>query len=278
MNAFLKTRKRATATALAAGALLVGGAGAAIAPAAAAPSGPFGSGTTSSPGVAGAGGLGGLSSLFGGKGTTALPGPGLFKALFAIFGAVQTQVPTIAGPIIAQAQTAGTITQTEATQLTALVSAKGPTSTGMGTGIGMGSGSGPGSTPGSGTPFAKPSAGEIAVLHKVIGGVLGQLPSIAGPVLAAEVTNGDITQADSDAITKIISGLAAISSNATLVSSTATGMAGATAGGAGGFLTSLASELAGKLKKPATSTKAKKPAKHKHHTKASGTTRTHHSG
>ncbi|HWH10027.1 MAG TPA: hypothetical protein VG165_02790 [Solirubrobacteraceae bacterium] len=272
MNAFLKTRTRAAAATLAAGALLVGGASAAIAPAAAAPAGLFGSGTTGGQGVqglGGAGGLSGLSGLFGGTGASALPGPGLFKAVFALFGAVETQVPTIAGPIIAQAQTAGTITPAEATQLTTLLSAHTLTS--------MTSGAGAGKVPtGSGTPFTKPSAGEIAVIHKVIAAVLGALPTITAPVLVAEVVNGDLTQAESDSITKLIAGLSAMASNASVVSST-TGIVGGSAGAGGNLLSKLASEFAGKLKKPASSAKTHKK-KHKHHAKVTTSTRTHHAG
>jgi hypothetical protein len=204
---------------------------------------------------------------------------GIFKALFAVFGAVHAAVPGIAAPIITAGVTAGTITQAEATQLTALLAAQQP--------LGAGAGSSGGSGSGTGTPFTKPSAGEITVLHQVITAVLGQLPTIAAPVLAAEVANGDITQAESDMFTKLITGFASISSSAKTPGSTATGsstLAGLTGSTAGGnLLSTLASEFAGKLdKKPAAKPKAKKSTKKttKHHTvrKASTTTRTHHSG
>jgi hypothetical protein len=246
MNAFLTTRRRAAAATLAAGALLVGGAGAAIAPASAAPSSPFGLGTTASQGFQGAGIIG---SLMGGKGTTGLPGVGVFKALFALLGAVQSQVPGIAAPIIAQAQTAGTITPAEATQLTGLlakpISMIGP--------IGAGAGSAP--------PLGRPSTGELTVLHQVIVAVLGQLPSITAPVLAAEVANTDLTQGEADAITKIIARLASISSNPSAVGSAASGMMGGTQG-AGSLLAALEQTLGGK-----SSAKPAKKAKHHKHRK-----------
>jgi hypothetical protein len=251
MNAFLTTRRRAAAATLAAGALLVGGAGAAIAPASAAPSSPFGLGTTASQGFQGAPGAGGaagiIGSLMGGKGTTGLPGVGVFKALFALLGAVQSQVPGIAAPIIAQAQTAGTITPAEATQLTGLlakpISMIGP--------IGGGAG--------SATPLGRPSAGELTVLHQVIVAVLGQLPAITAPVLAAEVANSDLTQGEADAITKIIARLASISSNSTAVGSAGSGMMGGTQG-AGSLLAALEQTLGGK----SSARPAKKAKHHKH--------------
>ena len=229
----------------------MGGAGAAIAPAAAAPSNPFGLGATGAQGFQGApGGAGSIiASLIGGKGATGLPGLGVFKALFALLSAVQTQVPTIAAPIIAQAQGAGTITPAEATQLAGLlakpISMMGP--------IGAG--------PGSATPFGKPSAGELTVLHQVIAAVLGQLPAITAPVLVAEVANTDLTQAEADAITKLIGRLASIASNPSAIGSAATGMTGSTQG-AGNFLSALESTLGGKFTKP-----AKKTAKHHKHKK-----------
>jgi hypothetical protein len=285
MNAFLTTRRRAAAATLAAGALLVGGAGAAIAPASAAPPSVFGSGTTGAQGLQGLGGAGGLASLFGGgstgsagglaslfgggQGSSGLPGIGLFKAIFAVFGAVQAQVPTIAAPIIAQAQTAGTITPAEATHLTTLLAAKGPLG-----------GAGGAATAGSGTPLGKPSAGELTVLHSVITAVLGQLPTITGPVLAAEVTNGDLTQAEADAITKLISHLSGLSSSSSVTS----GVAGSVAGGGGNLLSTLVSALSGKLGKSTSKTtskstsKTKHAVKHHHHKAKTTTTRTHHSG
>ncbi|MEA2372536.1 MAG: hypothetical protein QOH12_2930 [Solirubrobacteraceae bacterium] len=250
MNAFLTTRRRAAAATLAAGALLVGGAGAAIAPASAAPSSPFGLGTTAIQGFQGAPGAGGaagiIGSLMGGKGTTGLPGVGVFKALFALLGAVQSQVPGIAAPIIAQAQTAGTITPAEATQLTGLLARPiGP--------IGAGAG--------SATAFGRPSTGELTVLHQVIVAVLGQLPAITAPVLAAEVANTDLTQGEADAIAKIIARLASISSNPTAVGSAASGMLGGTQG-AGNLLAALEQTLGGK-----SSAKPAKKAKHHKHRK-----------
>jgi hypothetical protein len=278
MNAFLETRRRAAAATLAAGALLVGGAGVAIAPAAAAPSGFFGSGATGAQGFQGAlGGTGAggiLASLFGGgtagsagSSATGLPGAGLFKALFALFGAVQTQVPAIAAPIITQAQTAGTITAAEGTQLTTIFSGK---SLGMGIGMGMGMGGTAGT--GAAPQFTKPSAGELTVLHQVITAVLAALPSITTPVLATEVTNGDLTQTEAATITKIIATIASMSSNTKAVGSAATGMMGSTAG-AGSFLSTLESALSSKVKP-----KVKKSTKHaKHHTKTTKSTKAHHS-
>jgi hypothetical protein len=278
MNAFLTTRRRAAATALAAGALLVGGAGAAIAPAAAAPSNLFGSGTTGGQGFQGS--LGGAGGLLGGflgggtSGTTALPGIGLFKALFAVLGAVQTQVPGIAAPIIAQAQTAGTITAAEATQLTSLVSAQ--HGIGMGLGTSQTTGAGAGKQGASGTAFTPPSAGELTVLHAVMAAVLAQLPTIAAPVLASEVTNGDLTQAEADMFTKIIAGISSMAAKPSTAASTIAGMTGGPTGGS--LLSTLESKLAG-IKKPAKKPAVKpavKSTKH-HHKKGGTTTRSSHS-
>lgn len=243
MNGLLN-RRRATA-AVAAATLLLGGIGAGGAAAQTTMSTP--------PPITGHAQLGsGLGLGLGlGSGSSAtpgggLPGMGLFKALFAVFGAVRTAVPTIAAPIIAQAVTAGTITQAQADQLTALVAGHHPTPT-MGT---------------TTTPPAKPSAAELTVLHSVITAVLGQLGTIAAPVLAAEVTAGDITQAESDMIAKIITGLASIKAPASM----ATGLA---AGAASGTLAaSLESKVTAKVK---THVKAKH-ARAKHAAKAHRTT------
>ena len=230
----------------------MGGGGAVIAPAAAAPSHAFGLGTTGIQGFQGAPGVGSgagsiLSGLIGGKGTTGLPGVGVFKALFALLSAVQTQVPTIAAPIVAQAQAAGTITPAEATQLSGLL-AKPMAMIGP-----MGGGAG------SSTPLGRPSTGELTVLRQVIAAVLGQLPTITAPVLVAEVADTDLTQGEADAITKIIARLASISSNQSAVGSAATGMTGSTQG-AGSFLAALEKTLGG----TSSARPAKKARHHKH--------------
>jgi hypothetical protein len=170
----------------------------------------------------------GLGVGFGLGGSTAtpgagLPGLGLFKALFALFGAVRTAVPTIAAPIVAQAVTAGTITPAEADQLTALLAGKHPTA-----------------MAGTTAKPAKPSAAEITVLHSVITAILGQLATIAAPVLATEVTAGDLTQAQADMIAKILTGLASIKSPL---------MSGLTTHAGGGMLTtSLAATVTAQVK------------------------------
>jgi hypothetical protein len=249
MNALPTIRRRVVATGLATAALLLGGAGAATAQANSLPTGLFGSApaTQTAPG-SGTGGVG--TSLLGGKGATGLPGIGLFKALFAIFGAVRTQVPTIAAPIIAQGVTDGTITQAEADQLTALLAGKNP---GAGTPT-------PGSAP------AKPSAGELAVLRKVFAAILGQLATIAAPVLAAEVTAGDITQAQADMIAKVLTGLGAAKLPAVPGTTPAIGSAGSP--GIGNLLSTLQAKVTSQVKKA---------TKHHKHKKAHTTVRSHRS-
>jgi hypothetical protein len=219
MNGF--PNRRLTAAAAATLALVVGGIGAGSAGA------QGGSMSTPAPITSHAGlssGLGlGVGFGLGGSSATpgaGLPGLGLFKALFALFGAVRTAVPTIAAPIVAQAVTAGTITPAEADQLTGLLSGKHAAAGAMPT---------------------KPSAAEITVLHSVIAAVLGQLPTIAAPVLATEVTAGDLTQAQAEMITRILTGLAAIKAPA---------MSGLTTHAGGGMLaTSLASKVTAQVKK-----------------------------
>jgi hypothetical protein len=252
MNALPTIRRRVVATGLATAALLLGGAGAATAQANSLPTGLFGSApaTQTAPG-SGAGGLG--TSLLGGKGATGLPGIGLFKAVFAIFGAVRTQVPTIAAPIIAQGVTDGTITQAEADQLTALLAGKKP---GAGT-----------PTPGSAPAPAKPSAGEIAVLRKVFAAILGQLATIAAPVLAAEVTAGDITQAQADLITKVLTSLSAAKLPA-VPGTTPAAIGSAGSPGAGSLLSTLQAKVTSQVKKA---------TKHHKHKKAHTTVRSHRS-
>lgn len=220
MNGFPNRRLAAAATATLA--LVVGGIGAGSAGA------DGGSMSTPAPITAHAGLPSGLAVGFGLGGSPAtagagLPGVGLFKALFAVFGAVRTAVPTIAAPIVAQAVTAGTITQAQADQLTALLGGKHPTAT----------------TGTTATP-TKPSAAEITVLHSVITAILGQLATIAAPVLATEVTAGDLTQAQADMITKILTGLASIHSPL---------MSGLTThAGSGMLTTSLASTVTAQVK------------------------------
>jgi hypothetical protein len=92
----------------------------------------------------------------------------------------------------------------------------------------------------------KPSAGEITVLHSVIAAILGQVATIAAPVLASEVTAGDLTQSEADLITKILTSL------------TTAGAGGlATHAVAGTLTTSLASTVTAQVKKHI-------KAKHKH--------------
>ncbi len=244
MKRFLTLRGRRAATILVTGALVVGGGAAAAGTTAYAQppgGGPFAPGTTSQT----TSGLG--AGLFGGQGKSTLPGAGLFKAVFAIFGAVRTQVPVIAAPIIAQGVTDKTITQAEATALTAWLSGQHPT------------------TPGTAT---KPSAGEITVLRKVIAAVLGQLATIAAPVLVQEVANGDLTQSEADMITKIIGGLAGKLAGATSTvpaPTTTTGLSGTAA--SGGLLAALESKVAAQVKKTT--------RHHKHKKTTTQTARTH---
>jgi hypothetical protein len=121
---------------------------------------------------------------------------GLFKAVFDVFGAVRTQAPAVAAPVIADGVTAGTITQAEADQLTALFA---------GTGFG---GFGVGGTGGTHAPAF--STGQRTVLHAAITAIVGQLGVIAKPVLDADVTAGSITQAQEDLILKVLSKLSSI--------------------------------------------------------------------
>ncbi|HEU0318667.1 MAG TPA: hypothetical protein VFR49_15125 [Solirubrobacteraceae bacterium] len=244
MNRFLTLRGRLAATILVTGALVVGGAAAGTTAYAQTPGGGlFASGTTSQT----TSGLG--AGLFGGQGKSMLPGAGLFKAVFAIFGAVRTEVPVIAGPIIAQGVTDKTITQAEAAQLTAWLSGQDATTSGAPT---------------------KPSAGEISVLRKVIAAVLGQLPTIAAPVLVQEVANGDLTQGEADMIAKILGGLAGKLAGATSgvpAPTTTTGLSGTAA--SGGLLAALESKVAAQVKKT---------TRHRKHKKTTTqTTRTHRS-
>jgi hypothetical protein len=126
-------------------------------------------------------------------------GGGLFKTVFGILGAVRTQVPTIAAPIISDAVTAKQITQAQADQLTALLSGKKPTDPTTtvkafgGTGGGMHFG-----------PAMKLAPEQLAVLHKVMAAVLAKLPDIAKPVIDKAVADGDLTQKQADMITKVI--------------------------------------------------------------------------
>ena len=239
MNAIFTNRGRLAATVLAATALLLGGAGAT-----ASAQGPLGGlfGSPASTQTAPAGLGGGIG----------LPGIGLFKALFAIFGAVRTQVPTIAAPIISQAVTDGTITAAEADQLTMWLAGQHPQAM-------AGAGE-------SQTTKTKPSAGEIAVLRKVFAAVVGQLATIAAPVLAAEVTNGDITQGEADMITKILGRLSAAKTTTPGSEGTAPSTAGVGAGAASGnLLATVETKVAALVKK------STRHHKHKHKT----ATRTH---
>jgi hypothetical protein len=169
------------------------------------------------------------------------PGLGLFKALFAVFGAVRAEVPTIAAPIIAQGVAGGTITPAEATELTALLAGKrGPT--------------------GPTGPATKPSAGEISVLRKVFAAVIGQLPAIAAPVLVGEVAAGDITQAEADAITKVLTGLSSLKTpGAAPAGAGPTGTAGA-----GGLLSRLESKVAAEVRTTAEHRKHKRHGTRSH--------------
>lgn len=195
-------------------------------------------------GTAGAATSNPLSGLFGSPPATGqttptvgLPGMGLFKAAFAIFGAVHTALPAIAAPIIAQGVTDQTITPAEATQLTTLLA-----------------GQHMAPTMGAGGPPTKPSAGEIAILHKIFAAVLGQLATIAAPVLAKEVTAGDITQAEADLITKIITRLSGALSSATPTTTAPAALTGSAM--SGNLLSTLASTLTTQVHKTT-----------KHHTK-----------
>lgn len=245
MKAILTNRGRLAATVLAATALLLGSTAAATASAQGPLSGLFGSPASTQTTPTGIGGA------------TGLPGFGLFKALFAVFGAVRTQVPTIAAPIISQAVTDGTITPAEAQQLTAWLSGQHPQA-----------------MAGAGAPAmtkTKPSAGEIAVLRKVFAAVLGQLATIAAPVLVAEVANGDLTQGEADMITKILGRLSAAttSTGTTGAGAAAPSTAGLGAGAASGnLLASVETKVATQVKK------ASHHHKHKHKTAA----RTHRVG
>ncbi len=203
MHRFLILRGRTAATVLVTGALVVGGASAGTTAYAQTPGG----------GLLGSGASGQTTSgvgagRFGGQGQTGLPGLGLLKAVFAVFGAVRAQVPAIAGPIIAQGVSDKTITQAEADQLTAWLSGRHPMTS---------------------APAAKPSAGEIGVLRQVIAAVLGHLGTIAAPVLVGEVANGDLTQGEADGIARVLGGLAGAASS--VPAPTATRLTGLAASG-----------------------------------------------
>lgn len=171
----LQLHRRALAVATVVSAVALGGSGAAIASAdtpATDPSAPTAPGTM--PGHA----------MFG----------GLFHALFDVFGAVRAQAPAIASPVVTDAVTAGTITQAEADQLTAMFA-------------GTGAPTGP-MTPGS---HARPSfsAGQRTVLHAVAEAIRTQLVTIATPVLDADVTAGTITAQQESMILGVLGHLAA---------------------------------------------------------------------
>ncbi len=240
MKAITTNRGRLAATVLATTALLLGGTAGATASA----QGPF-TGLLGSPPST-------QTAPTGVGGATGLPGFGLFKAVFAIFGAVRAQVPTIAAPIISQAVTDGTITPAEATQLTSWLAGQHMTP-----------------TPGAGgSPMTrtKPSAGEIAVLRKVFAAVLGQLATIAAPVLAAEVQNGDLTQAEADMITKVLGHLTAATTPGTGAAPGAPSTAGLTAGAASGnLLATVETKVAAQVKK----------SSHHHKRKHKAATRAH---
>lgn len=118
---------------------------------------------------------------------------GIFKAVFDVFGAVRTQAPAVAAPVIAQGVTAGTITQAEADQLTALFTATGPAAGFGGHAAGA-----------SGADRPSFSAGQRTVLHQAMQAVAAQLPTIAKTPLDADVTAGTITQSDEDLILKVL--------------------------------------------------------------------------
>ena len=222
------TKGRVTATALATGALALGSVGGAVA-------------ATHSP----AGGSTGTTThSFSAAGLGSFAPTGIFKALFGVFGAVRTQAPVVAAPIISQAVTAQTITQAEADQLTAMFSGTFTMPTGHTGHAG----------------FTPPSAGEMTVLHQIIGAIITQLPTIAQPVLDADVTAGDITQSQADLIEKVLTKFASLASSAGLVSSSA-----ATPAASGDPLRTLESKLASKVKKA--SKKHSKHAKHARHAK-----------
>jgi hypothetical protein len=125
---------------------------------------------------------------------------GLFHALFDVFGAVRTQAPAIAAPVITDAVTAGTITPAEADQLTAMFASLGtPPTAPTGTGTG---------TPGTHT---RPSfsAGQRTVLHAVADAIRTQLVTIATPVLDADVTAGTITAQQETMILSVLAHVAA---------------------------------------------------------------------
>ncbi len=248
MYSSLTIRGRMVATALATAALLLGGAAAAGgASAQMLDGGLFGSAPAHVQSTPGAGGAGG--TLLGGQG---LSGLGLFKALFAIFGAVRAQVPTIAGPIIAQGVADGTITPAEGDHLSALLA-------------GHLARPGPGSGA-TGAPATKPSAGEIAVLRKVFAAVIGQIATIAAPVLVQEVAAKDITQAEADTITKILTSISAGKSPGSTSPGTSTTGAGLAASAASGNLIApVEAKVVAKVKKS-----AKKHHKHKKATATSG--------
>lgn len=173
--------RRSLATMLVTGAATLGLAGSALADTTTTPTTPATPPTQHSHG-----GMLGGGSLLGG---------GLFKTLFGVFGAVRDQTPVIAAPIISQAVTAGTITQAQADELTALFTHKPATAT----------------TPAASSRDAEQHHGftalapeERTVLSQVMQAVATQLPAIAKPVVDAAVTAGDITQAQADMITKII--------------------------------------------------------------------------
>jgi hypothetical protein len=242
MKAILTNRGRLAATVLAATALLLGGTAGATAYAQGPLTGLFGSPASTQTAPTGVGGA------------TGLPGFGLFKAVFAVFGAVRAQVPTIAAPIISQAVTDGTITAAEATQLTSWLAGQHTAMAGTGA---------------STMTKTKPSAGEIAVLRKVFAAVLGQLATIAAPVLAAEVQNGDLTQAEADMITKVLVHLTAATSPGTGAGATAPSTPGLSAGAASGnLLATVETKVAAQVKK----------ASHHHKHKHKAATRTHRAG
>jgi hypothetical protein len=111
-------------------------------------------------------------------------GGGLFKTIFGIFDAVRAQTPAIAAPVIADAVTAGDITQAQADELTALFSATWAKS--------------------SGQRGARLAPAQGKVLAKVMQAVLAKLADIAKPVVDKAVADGDLTQKQADLITKVI--------------------------------------------------------------------------
>jgi hypothetical protein len=241
MKARLTNRGRVAATVLATATLLFAGTAGATASAQSPLAGFFGApaSTQTTPAT---------TPTLGGGG---LPGLGLFKALFALFGAVRAQVPAIAAPIVSQALTAGTITPAEAAQLTSWLSGQHAQPT-----------TGAAATP---SPTTKPSAGEIAVLRQVFAAVLAQLPAIAAPVLASEVENGDLTQAQADMITKLLGRLAGGATTGTGGSTPATAGLGGSAA-SGNLLASVESKLTAQVKKATKKHRHKKKATRVHRT------------